>query len=166
MIHDLKIWPEHFNPLLGGLKTAEIRWDDRGYTAGDTLHLREFDPSSGTFTGRETTREVSHVLPLSEARGWVLLSLADPDGPRRAAFLRDLAFVLDAPINFGEVEEEALLGAAKRMAVKAGEDGRLGAVLELIREAHGSWLLGSAPRAKECTGEAARLLAALIDGRE
>ncbi len=85
---------------------------------------------------------------------------------RLGALLHELAETLGVPKAFGAVEEPAILAAARRLVVKAGEDERLGTVLELIREAHGSWLLGSAPRAKECTGEAARLLAALIDGRE
>lgn len=84
---------------------------------------------------------------------------------RLGRLLFDVARILGVKDVFGAVEEEALLTAAKRVVVKAGEDARLVTVLELMREAHQHVLRGSGPRAKTCLGEAARLQAALIDGR-
>lgn len=43
--HELKVWPVYFRRLADGLKTFEIRKNDRGYQAGDTLILREYDPA-------------------------------------------------------------------------------------------------------------------------
>ena len=40
--HELKIWPEYFDPVEAGLKTFEIRKNDRGFAMGDRLLLREF----------------------------------------------------------------------------------------------------------------------------
>ena len=169
MIHDLKIWPEHFGAVMSGLKTVELRRDDRGFDAGDTLVLREFEPFSRAYTGRETTREVSHVIRdvtgFGLLPGFVALSLADPDAQRRGAFIHQVAEILGVRPVFGDIEEAPTLEAARRLRAKAGEDPRLGLVLELIRSAHTTILMGSAPKAKADLGEAARLLAALMDGR-
>lgn len=85
---------------------------------------------------------------------------------RLGALLHQLAEILGVRSAFGAIEEEAILLAARRLVVKAGEDVRLVEVLHLIRDAHGTILMGSAPQAKAHLGEAARCLAALIDGRE
>lgn len=42
--HDLKTWPEYFCPVKHGLKTFEVRYNDRDYKEGDRLYLREFIP--------------------------------------------------------------------------------------------------------------------------
>jgi len=42
--HDLKCWPGPFAAVASGLKTFEIRKDDRPYAVGDTLILREWCP--------------------------------------------------------------------------------------------------------------------------
>ncbi len=62
MIHDIKAWPEYFAPVMRGEKTAELRLDDRHYKVGDTLRLREWDPTTESYTGRECLRKVTHVL--------------------------------------------------------------------------------------------------------
>jgi hypothetical protein len=84
---------------------------------------------------------------------------------RLGALLHELAGHLGVAPIFGEVEGEPMLAAAQRLRAKAGEDPRLEEVLELIRSAHTTILMGSAPKAKADLGEAARLLAALMDGR-
>lgn len=42
--HDLKCWPEFFRPLCQGIKTFEVRLNDRNYQVGDTLQLWEWKP--------------------------------------------------------------------------------------------------------------------------
>lgn len=42
MEHDLKTAPEHFEAVWSGAKTAELRKDDRGFSVGDVLRLREW----------------------------------------------------------------------------------------------------------------------------
>jgi hypothetical protein len=60
-MHELKIWPEFFEPVLRGDKTAELRYNDRRYEVGDILILQEWEPRTREYTGREVKRLVSHV---------------------------------------------------------------------------------------------------------
>jgi len=81
MQHTLKCWPEWFAALAAGTKTLELRPDDRGYAVGDTLLLREWDPTTAAYTARALTATVTHVLRDPDGRwlqpGVVALSLAD-----------------------------------------------------------------------------------------
>lgn len=44
-IHPLKTWPNFFELIESGVKTFELRKNDRNYRAGDILFLQEWDPS-------------------------------------------------------------------------------------------------------------------------
>lgn len=77
--HNLKIWPEYFAAVRDGLKRAELRWNDRGYQAGDILDLCEWDPKEEAFTGEYISVNVTHVAELGQwMPGYVLLSIALP----------------------------------------------------------------------------------------
>lgn len=41
-VHSLKTWPEYFQPSVSGIKTFELRDDDRNFQTGDTLILKEY----------------------------------------------------------------------------------------------------------------------------
>lgn len=58
--HELKTWPTFYEAVAAGDKTFELRKDDREFQVGDTLHLREWQPSG--YTGRECKRRVTYVL--------------------------------------------------------------------------------------------------------
>ena len=60
--HDLKSWPEYFQPLFDGIKTFEIRKNDRRFGVGDVLRIREWDDMKGVYTGREVKRKVTYIL--------------------------------------------------------------------------------------------------------
>lgn len=60
MIHTLKILPQYFEPLIMGIKTFELRKDDRNYQINDILELKEWDGQE--YTGRETIRQVTYKL--------------------------------------------------------------------------------------------------------
>ena len=53
--HELKCWPGPFQEVWLGLKTFEVRKDDRNYQVGDGVKLKEFVPGAwnGEYTGRE-----------------------------------------------------------------------------------------------------------------
>lgn len=72
--HDLKIRPEFFAPVRQGVKTAEIRLNDRDYMTGDLLILNEFNGEQ--YTGKIVIRQVTHVADIREIKsGYVLLSM-------------------------------------------------------------------------------------------
>lgn len=85
-VHDLKTDSAVFRAVANGLKTYEIRRDDRDYKVGDVLHLRETaatgaEMAAGApleYTGNEVVKLVTHILrgPIyGLADGWVILSI-------------------------------------------------------------------------------------------
>jgi hypothetical protein len=81
--HELKIWPTFFDAVQDGRKTFEARLDDRGYQAGDTLILQEYQPSidddPGGYTGRALEREVTYILRgpgFGIKEGYVVMAIA------------------------------------------------------------------------------------------
>lgn len=61
-VHELKCWPESFSAVVTGRKKHELRrCDDRRFAAGDSLRLREYDPTSGTYSGNEAIVDVTYV---------------------------------------------------------------------------------------------------------
>ncbi len=75
-MHELKTWPEHFIPVAAGMKTAEVRKNDRKFVVGDRLRLREWDPETRDYTGRQVYAVISHILrSLNVAAGYVVLSI-------------------------------------------------------------------------------------------
>jgi len=78
-IHELKIWPVHFDPLIRGVKKAEYRWNDREFKVGDVLKFREWDPETEEYTGRHAFARVIHVADQPPIpAGFALLSLTRP----------------------------------------------------------------------------------------
>ncbi len=82
--HDLKTWPEPFQAVVNGCKTAEFRLNDRGFRAGHRLLLREWDPEAQQYTGRATTVAVTHVAPgdlFGMLAGYVVMSIQPLEEP-------------------------------------------------------------------------------------
>jgi hypothetical protein len=50
--HDLKCHPPYFDQVYRGLKTFDVRANDRSFMAGDGIRLREFVPTRNEYTGR------------------------------------------------------------------------------------------------------------------
>lgn len=66
-LHTLKIYPEYYDAVKNGIKTFEIRKLDRDFMVGDTLRLREYDPTRYTeerdrFTSRAVEVMVTYIL--------------------------------------------------------------------------------------------------------
>jgi hypothetical protein len=70
--HELKTWPEAFEAMVQGFKVHEIRQDDRDFQVGDTLLLREWDPSTEEYSDRWMEVEITY---LSRGPEWGI-----PDG--------------------------------------------------------------------------------------
>ncbi|MCE6987470.1 ASCH/PUA domain-containing protein [Dyadobacter sp. CY323] len=62
LIHDLKTWPRPFEAVYSGLKTFEIRVNDRDFQDGDILHLREWDPGTEEYSGNSMMCRVTYIL--------------------------------------------------------------------------------------------------------
>lgn len=81
MTHELKIKPEYFQAVWDGIKTFELRKDDRSYQVGDVLILREFDNG---YTGATVVKTVSYVLrgcpEYGLSDGYCILGIVPYDG--------------------------------------------------------------------------------------
>ena len=90
MNHFLKITPPYFEAVSSGVKTFEVRHNDRGFQAGDTVTLCEWDETRRKFpappevclTGREITRVIGYVTGFEQKPNWVVFSLLPIDEDR------------------------------------------------------------------------------------
>lgn len=66
MEHDLKIWPQYFEAVRDGRKTFEVRNNDRGFQAGDTVKLRNWSPDHSCYIEPYAPLEfhIGYVLPI------------------------------------------------------------------------------------------------------
>lgn len=81
--HFLKCDLDAFQAVHDGVKTYELRFNDRAFAVGDVLRLKETRFAGAEmridkplrYTGREAVRCVSHVLSgYGLVNGWVILS--------------------------------------------------------------------------------------------
>jgi hypothetical protein len=73
--HELKTINPFFQALWDGDMTYEFRRNDRLFKAWDRLILREFDPMTETYSGREVHRVINRVDILNGNFGeWLALS--------------------------------------------------------------------------------------------
>ena len=91
MLHELKTDIRPFQDIVSGRKTFEVRKDDRGYTVGDILLLRDTLSTDEAmmagaplaYTGRQIRVEVTYILfgastgrsPYGIAKGFVVMSI-------------------------------------------------------------------------------------------
>jgi len=57
-----KTWPEHFQLVLDGKKSFDLRLADFPLNKGDTLILEEYDPKTKEYTGRTLTKKVKSII--------------------------------------------------------------------------------------------------------
>lgn len=69
--HKLKILPEYMTAQLIGIKSFEIRKNDRDFKPGDRLLLREW--INGHYTKRQTTVCVTYITDYEQKPGYVVL---------------------------------------------------------------------------------------------
>lgn len=65
-----KTWPEYFQLVLDGKKNFDLRVADFEYNEGDILVLREWDPETKEYTGRELEKVITYVLKTKEVEFW------------------------------------------------------------------------------------------------
>jgi len=84
-----KTWPDMFQKVLDGDKNFDLRVADFAVEEGDTLVLREFDPNTGEYTGRQIERKITFVLKTQDVpfysqediarHGFVVMALSQED---------------------------------------------------------------------------------------
>lgn len=88
--HELKCWPREFEAVADGIKTFDVRVNDRHYRAGDVLVLKEYDPSVrpevDPYTGREERVLVTYVYHGDDSKA--PLPLMQGNTPRRGVSAR------------------------------------------------------------------------------
>ena len=57
-----KVWPKYFQAIIEGKKNYELRLADWKCKEGDTLILKEWNPKTKNYTGREITKKVKYVV--------------------------------------------------------------------------------------------------------
>jgi len=65
-----KVWPEYFQAILEGKKTFELRLADFECQPGDILVLKEWNPETKQFTGRQIEKEVTYVIRTKDCHFW------------------------------------------------------------------------------------------------
>jgi hypothetical protein len=60
--HNVKSWPQYFQPMIDGIKKHDMRnMKDRTYMTGDIMNLQEYDPFKGEYTGREAKFKITYI---------------------------------------------------------------------------------------------------------
>lgn len=77
MIIEKKIWSEYFEKVNSGDKTFELRLADWECKVGDTLILKEWDPKTKNYTGRNIERKITYILKTKGAENWGMWSKDD-----------------------------------------------------------------------------------------
>ena len=71
MIHELKLRQPWYGFVEAGIKTFEIRKNDRVYNVGDYVALNEWDPDSG-YSGRKIMACICYVTDYDQKPGVVV----------------------------------------------------------------------------------------------
>jgi len=65
-----KAWPEYFQKILDGDKTFDVRLADFECAPGDILILREWNPTTGDYTGRTLEKRITYVAKTKNFTYW------------------------------------------------------------------------------------------------
>ncbi|MEQ7177802.1 DUF3850 domain-containing protein [Enterococcus thailandicus] len=71
MTHELKIDSNYFEDILNNFKKFEIRKNDRNFSKGDTVILKEID-SNKNYTSRKITVKIIYITNYEQKKGYVV----------------------------------------------------------------------------------------------
>lgn len=60
-IHLVKSWAHFFDAIKAGIKTHELRDNDRKYEIGDLMCLQRYDNINGKYTGEECVVQITYI---------------------------------------------------------------------------------------------------------
>ena len=75
MSHELKSHPQYFQATWRGFKPFEIRVNDRKFQPMDEVFLKEWDPETQEYTGREIEGWINYVTDYEQKEGYVVFSI-------------------------------------------------------------------------------------------
>ncbi len=79
-VHILKTHPLYFQAVLTGKKNFEIRKNDRGFSVGDQLLLKETEDESGEkLTGRKILVIVDYITDFEQKEDYVVMAISVKD---------------------------------------------------------------------------------------
>lgn len=61
-IHELKCWPESLDPLFKGLKSFDVRKNDRNFKPGDLVVFKEWEPKIKSYSGRWVRKRINYMI--------------------------------------------------------------------------------------------------------
>ena len=107
MIHELKILPKYFNDVVKGVKTFEIRKDDRNFKIGYILLLEEYDSNNEyvdindnltNYSGRKIVKEITYIFKYIDGlnNDYTLLRIKTPNEDVKLEWSNDM-------IEWGEI---------------------------------------------------------------
>ena len=70
MVIEKKVWPKFFENISFGDKTFELRLADWKCKSGDILVLKEWDPKTGKYSGRNIKKTVTYVTKTKDQKFW------------------------------------------------------------------------------------------------
>lgn len=73
--HCLKILPKYFNDVQSGVKTFEIRKNDRDFKVGDYLLLEEYLPDKEKYTGRKVEKKITYITDYAQKNNYIVMAI-------------------------------------------------------------------------------------------
>lgn len=70
MRHAKKAWPSYFQKVLEGKKKVDLRLADWECEEGDVLILREWNPETKRYSGREIEKTIASVIKTKDLKFW------------------------------------------------------------------------------------------------
>lgn len=77
LTHELKCHPEYYQAILDYKKRFEVRKNDRDFQVDDILFLREWDPKTEQYSGRELHTKILYILQYENIE-YVCMSIDKP----------------------------------------------------------------------------------------
>lgn len=65
-VHELKTVQPYFDHIWAGIKTFEVRKNDRNFKPKDLVLLKEYEPILQIYTGAEMLVEITYILNIPE----------------------------------------------------------------------------------------------------
>lgn len=70
MLIEKKVWPKFFQRIADGDKNFELRLADFECKEGDELLLKEWNPETKQYTGRELKKRVTYIIKTKDVAFW------------------------------------------------------------------------------------------------